>query len=179
MIREVNLVSYLPPFMRPYKEPVAALDAENPEFGLIWDATNRVFYNRFISTADEYGISRYEKMLGIYPSEEDTLEIRRMRVLNRWFNAIPYTLRMLAQKLSQLLGNTYSFSISQNFDIGYCLTVTIYALNIQQEEEVKYVLSTVVPENIVIDLIYENALTGKFYYGGVMRSAEIITLEQR
>lgn len=34
MIREVDLVSYLPPFMQSYKEPVAALEAENPEFSL-------------------------------------------------------------------------------------------------------------------------------------------------
>ena len=56
MIRDVDLVSYLPPFMQTYKEPVAALEAENPEFQIIWKATDRVLYNRFISTADEYGI---------------------------------------------------------------------------------------------------------------------------
>lgn len=35
MIREVDLVSYLPPFMQTYKEPVAALEAENPEFQIV------------------------------------------------------------------------------------------------------------------------------------------------
>ena len=58
MIREVDLVSYLPPFMQSYKEPVAALEAENPEFSLMWSATDRCLRNRFISTADEYGISQ-------------------------------------------------------------------------------------------------------------------------
>ena len=58
MIREVDLVSYLPPFMQTYKEPVAALEAENPEFQIGWKATDKVLKNRFISTADEYGISR-------------------------------------------------------------------------------------------------------------------------
>ena len=41
MIREVDLVSYLPPFMQNYKEPVAALEAENPEFSLMWSATDK------------------------------------------------------------------------------------------------------------------------------------------
>ena len=71
MIREVDLVSYLPPFMQSYKEPVAALEAENPEFSLMWSATDRCLRNRFISTADEYGISRFEKMLKIYPTAKD------------------------------------------------------------------------------------------------------------
>ena len=37
MIREVDLVSYLPPYLQEYnQETVAALEAENPEFRLIW-----------------------------------------------------------------------------------------------------------------------------------------------
>ena len=32
MIREVDLVSYLPPFVGEYKETNLALTAENPEF---------------------------------------------------------------------------------------------------------------------------------------------------
>ena len=49
MIREVDLVSYLPPFMQSYKEPVAALEAENPEFSLMWSATDRCLRNRLRS----------------------------------------------------------------------------------------------------------------------------------
>ena len=75
MIREVDLVSYLPPYLQQYnQETVAALEAENPEFRLIWEASDRVLYNEFIATADEYGISRFEKILNILPSKEDALE---------------------------------------------------------------------------------------------------------
>ena len=102
MIREVDLASYLPGFMQSYKEPAAALEAENPEFAVIWDATNKVLYNHFISTADEYGISRFETILGIYPSEEDTVESRRSRIQSKWFDKIPYTWRVLLQKLTVL-----------------------------------------------------------------------------
>ena len=35
MIREVDLVSYLPEFMQLYKEPIEILKAENPEFQII------------------------------------------------------------------------------------------------------------------------------------------------
>ena len=60
MIRDVDLVDYyLPTFMQKYNEPVAALKAEEPEFLLVWKAADRVLYNHFISTADDYGISRF------------------------------------------------------------------------------------------------------------------------
>ena len=97
MIREVDLVSYLPPFMQNYKETVAALEAENPEFAIIWKATDKVLYNHFISKADEYGLSRFEKLLGIFPTSDDTLESRRSRVQSKWFNTLRDTLRVLLQ----------------------------------------------------------------------------------
>ena len=122
MIREVDLTSYLPGFMQAYKEPTAALEAENPEFAEIWDATNRVLYNHFISTADEYGISRFETILGIYPSEEDTLESRRSRVQSKWFDKIPYTWRILLQSLTVLCGDN-DFLLTHNFEEGYMLTI--------------------------------------------------------
>lgn len=95
MIRNVDLVSYLPPIMAEFQEYRATLEAENPEFVLVWNATDQVLQNEFIATADEYGISRFEQILNILPSKEDTLESRRSRVQTRWFNTIPYTLKAL------------------------------------------------------------------------------------
>ena len=149
MIRDVDLVSYLPPFMQTYKEPVAALEAENPEFQIIWKATDRVLYNRFISTADEYGISRFEKMLGIHPISEDTLESRRSRVQSKWFNKIPYTMRVLLQKLTVLCGNT-DFSLTHDFKVGYTLTLETDLELYGQVEELEYIINSMIPENIVV-----------------------------
>ena len=97
MIREVDLVSYLPPFLAGYRELREALAAENPEFALAWDAADRALRNEFIDTADEYGIARFEGMLGILSSRGDALEDRRARVRSRWFTALPYTYRMLCR----------------------------------------------------------------------------------
>lgn len=91
MIREVDLVSYLPPFVAEYKETNLTLTAENPEFVLVWEAADRALKNEFIATADEYGIGRFEKILHILPSRDDTLESRRARVQSRWFTSLPYT----------------------------------------------------------------------------------------
>lgn len=61
MTRDVNLLAYLPPFMQDFTEIAVTLNAEDPEFVIVWDAADRVLKNQFIETADEYGISRFEK----------------------------------------------------------------------------------------------------------------------
>lgn len=149
MIREVDLSSYLPPFMQNYKESVAALETENPEFFIVWKATDRVLYNHFIATADEYGISRFEKLLNIYPSSEDTLESRRSRVQSKWFNTIPYTMKVLLQKLVILCGDT-SFSLTNNFTEGYTVTIDTDLELFGQVEELEYIINTMIPSNIVV-----------------------------
>lgn len=150
MIREVDLVSYLPEFMQSYTEPVKALEGENPEFSIMWKAVDRVLCNRFIATADEYGISRFEKMLGIHPANEDTLESRRSRVSSKWFNKIPYTWKVLLQKLTVLCNDT-DFILTHNFTEGYTLTVLTNLELYGQVEELENIINSMIPCNIVID----------------------------
>ena len=148
MIREVDLVSYLPPFMADFKEVAVTLEAENPEFKIIWDAANQVLYNEFIATADEYGISRFEAILKILPSKEDTLESRRARVQARWFNAIPYTIKALISKLIALCGDN-NFTITKQFDF-YRLELETHLELYGQVDELEYIINTMLPCNIVV-----------------------------
>lgn len=180
MKREVDLVSYLPPFMQKYREPVAALEAEKPEFDLIWDSMDRIFYNRFISTADEYGISRFERMMGIVPSDAETLEARRLRVHSRWVNSIPYTIRVLAHKTAELLGGNHNFSMHPDFREAYGLLLVVYSSDDSLTDELKYLLSVMIPENIVTDIVYET-VTGRkeIYLGTVLEQADIQEIRQR
>lgn len=148
MIREVDLVSYLPPFMADFKEVAVTLEAENPEFKIIWDAANQVLYNEFIATADEYGISRFEAILKILPSKEDTLESRRARVQARWFNAIPYTMKALISKLIALCDDN-NFTITKQFDF-YRLELETHLELYGQVDELEYIINTMLPCNIVV-----------------------------
>lgn len=179
MIREVDLTVYLPEFMKEYKEPAAALKAENPEFHALWNAADRILQNRFILTADEYGISRFEKILGICPAGDDTLEARRMRVQNRWFNKLPYTIRMLCVKLSECL-KEYNFDIDADFRNAYEMTVMIYTSDDVRAGEVKYLLNGMVPANIVTDIVYESVTgTASICFGACMEQSDILELRQR
>lgn len=149
MIREVDLVSYLPPFIAEYKETNITLETENPEFVLVWKAADRVLHNEFIATADEYGISRFEKILNILPSRDDTLENRRIRVQTRWFTNLPYTWRMLLQKLGILCGSS-DFKVYISEGEWYKVKVRI-SIEPQKESllyEVEQLLEKFLPANL-------------------------------
>lgn len=151
MIREVDLVSYLPHFIVEFKEITTTLTAEDPEFMLVWDAAERVLKNEFIETADEYGISRFEKMLNIFPEPYDTLDIRRTRIMTRWFVALPYTIRTLIKKLISLCGEN-NFIVTTDFD-HYRIKVETRFEFVGQIQEVETLLERMVPANIVIDMV--------------------------
>lgn len=147
MTRDVDLVSYLPPFLTEFSELTTTLEAENPEFVLVWDGVDRVLHNEFIETADEYGISRFEKILNILPSKEDTLESRRARVLARWFTNVPYTIKALLSKLQNLCGES-SFSISTDYDF-YKITIVVDLELFGQVDELDYIIESMIPCNII------------------------------
>lgn len=168
MIREVDLVSYLPPFIAEYKETSVTLKAEEPEFVLIWKAAERALYNEFIVTADEYGISRFEQILNIYPSEDETLESRRQTVLLKWTAILPYTIRRLRECLSAALG-----------DGGYILQERVqkYVIDvmlINKTDEIYYAVDRMLSGWIPMNMGYRmesrskvDAAASKLYAGAV------------
>lgn len=179
MIREVDLASYLPEFMQGYTEPVEVLKAENPEFQIFWKATDKTLKNRYISTADEYGISRFERLLGILPPYNDSLESRKARVQSRWFMALPYTYRILTSMVAKIVGSDYDFYIWSDFTTSYELILTVCALDDSQDAELKYILDHTTPLTIPVSIIYESPLKGDIYFGGVMCEADILEMKER
>ncbi len=150
-MREIDLVSYLPPFMAEFKEITAALEAENPEFALVWNAADRVLQNGFIETADESGIARFENILKILPSTEDTLESRRARVQSRWFSTVPYTLKAFAAKLAALCGDS-DFTITKKYQ-NYRLEIFTNLEMFGQAEELEEIFNSLLPCNMAVEAV--------------------------
>ena len=98
MLRTIDLLHYFPPFVQEYREIKHIMSAEEPEFQLVADESEILKNNQFIETCNEVGIARFEKILHITPSPDDTLESRRSRVLIRWNDAVPYTWKIFLQK---------------------------------------------------------------------------------
>lgn len=168
MTKTVDLVSYLPPFMADFKEISVTLEAENPEFVLVWKAADRVLQNEFIESADEYGISRFEKILNILPSTEDTLESRRARVQARWFNTIPYTMKAFLAKLEALCGDS-DFTVTKEYD-KYTVRILTNLELFGQVEELEHIIDGMMPCNMIVISVNEIPCDAKgfaFVAGGV------------
>lgn len=149
MLREPALkTTYLPPYLQEYKEIAGALDAADPEFSAVWSGADRVLRNEFIATADESGIERFEKLLGLLPFEDDNLESRRARVQINWFSALPYTMKMLIKKLTVLCGGD-DFKITKSFN-KYKITVATHLRLYSQILSLREVLEEMIPVNMVI-----------------------------
>lgn len=174
-MRDVDLTLYLPEFLKEFKELYAALEAENPEFSLLWEASEDVLANEFITTADEYGISKFEDMAGILPSSNDTLEDRRTRLLGRWFNDDSYTLLYLEERLAILCGED-GYTLATDFD-RYLIVIGTYLDGYGQVSELEKILEDVIPANIVIESAntVECAAQADAALAGSISFAEIIT----
>jgi hypothetical protein len=167
--REINLKGYIPFFMREYGEIKELLDAENPEFQLQWDESERLKDDLFILTCDEDGISRFEKMLHITPNPDDSLQARISRVITRWNDALPYTYKSLLQKLDVLCG-AGNYQVIPDFN-NYEMTVIAYLPLAGQTSELDYLLSYIVPANILVhssNVIVHNVTGNLFTAGGTV-----------
>ena len=135
---------------------------------LVWNAAERVLYNEFIETADEYGISRFEKILNILPSKEDTLESRRARVQARWFNTIPYTMKSFLAKLIALCGDS-DFTVTKEYE-KYKVEILTNLELFGQVEELERIIDSMIPCNMIVISLNEipcGAAGFAFIAGGV------------
>ena len=153
----VNLLSYLPQFMQEYREIRRIMESEEPELKLLWELLRKVFNNQFIQYCDEDGISKFEEMLGLHRYENDTLEIRIFRVLTYWNDQIPYTWRVLVNRMDQLCG-TGNYELRPNFN-AYELGITTKFDDAKKYDELNNMLKTILPANLGFNSI--NILTPK------------------
>ncbi len=146
---ERKLINYLPYAVREFTEYRGIATGEQPEFELVWNAEQEVFDNQFIDTAQDYGLSRWEKMLDIFPKGTDTLETRRARIKARLNNFIPYPFRVLVRMLTAI-SNGEPFSVS--IDPGTYLLKLVTQWNARgQTEGLEHLLKNIVPCNIALD----------------------------
>ena len=110
MDRPINLMKYLPEYLREFEEMQQIMKAENPEFAMLAQEIKQIDKNQYILTCNEAGISLFENILGIKPSAEDTLQSRIARVMIRWNDTSPYVWKVLLERLVTICGNDFDLS---------------------------------------------------------------------
>ena len=179
MSRIVNLVSYLPKYLQEYKEIIQTLEAENPEFILLWSGADRTLRNLFIETADDYGLSRFEALLNIIPEQNQTLEERREIVRFKWWLQIPYTWKFLLYKLNEMCGPD-NYIIWNNFETGYTLYIKTFLDGYGKVDKLTEFLDEILPMNIAWESynVIECNATADVHFGGRPTTHAYIILTQ-
>lgn len=98
----MQILEYYPPIIKQIKEIQQIAKAEDKEFLKLAHESENVINNMFISTSNEEGVKRFEKLLGIIPDNGRTLEERRQDVIIHMNT--PCTYRTLLNKLEVLYG---------------------------------------------------------------------------
>lgn len=162
--------------MQNFKEIKEITNAEQKEVDLIDGEISKVLDNAFIESCDEYGIKKYEKLVGVTPSAQDTLESRKARVLIRWNDFIPYTYRVLIRKLNILCG-VNNYDISGNLENYELMLKTVLSLP-SQSQEIEIMLDKMLPMNMSLTIFneLEYELIGYVHSHGVTASTKSITI---
>ena len=150
MAREIDLLGYWMPVLRQLKEFKEIAKAETPELKYILEQIERTLNNMFIETADEYGIKRFEDIMGIYPEAGASLETRRFNVLVKWNDKVPYTEKELYNRLISICGDD-NFSVNPDYK-NYFLEIITH-LGIEGAfDTISSILQDMIPCNLVLDL---------------------------
>lgn len=154
--RTIQIENYLPPVVREVDVFRQIAKAQNPEFNLLQSRIVRTFSERFIQTATEYGVKRWESLLLISPKVEDTLEQRKERILSHLNIKTPYTWRMLENMLGAYVGND---NFKLRFDNEQTkLFLTLNWLSFYAYDDIELLIKNVIPSNIVLDMRYANSI---------------------
>lgn len=148
-----------PPIMQELKEFQKIAEIEDVFIEKLWQEIENIVDDQFIQTATEKGIARREKMLNVSPFADDTLETRRFRVQGVWNDKLPYTYRVLLERLDSLCGpDGYVIELNAG---EYSLNIKIELTKKRMFDEVVKISRQMVPANIVItvELRYNQHLT--------------------
>ena len=138
-----------PPIMQELREFQKIAEIEDVFFEKLWQEIENIVDDQFIQTATEKGIARWEKMLKVVPSADDTLQSRIFRVIARWNDRIPYTWNSLLNKLDVLCGEGNYTIILRNDE--YAIDLTTHIGIYDGLDELYNLLDKMIPCNLIIN----------------------------
>lgn len=146
-----NINKYLPKVL----QPVIELQQINADLDIELDNIDKLIKDitkeTIVKTATEYGITRWEKSLGIIPSDNDSLEVRRFRVSNIIMSKLPYTLRWLQAKLTEIVGSESGWTLNIDYS-HYIITIILSGLDTELMLEVEKQLRNAIPANMELEI---------------------------
>lgn len=148
-----QIIDYLPGYLKEYKEFQGISGMLQSEFDDTWKTTDFLLQESFVTTAESYGLSKWEEFLGIARNDTTTTEDRRFQIIAQLQNQTPYTYRRLVQLLTNLCGKDgYKITLDAN---DYTLTVLLAISRQAQFDAVESLLKEIIPANLVLTVSLE------------------------
>lgn len=165
----MKLVEYMPPFLKNVLEFNKIFDAEDIEVEDMRYLIDKILREVIVKKATSYGLERYEKIYGIKNIAE-TIEARRMNILFKINNRVPYTMKWLINTLNESVGEKNYKLVAK----GYELHITIKLEYTEAAEMLKSNLIKQIPANIKLD--YELETESNEYIGAVVSQQSYLDL---
>ncbi|MEC0234470.1 DUF2313 domain-containing protein [Paenibacillus kribbensis] len=142
-----ELIKSLPPELQEIEEFQVITEAELPQMQKLTDMVTQIRNNQFIMTSDAQAIKRREQRLGIQadPTTE-SLDFRKIRLINRMSTKPPFTVRYLQQQLDKLVGEGLTI-VTVDY-ANRALTITANIDNAPVFSEVERTVSVIKPANM-------------------------------
>lgn len=163
-------LEYLPYVYRNILEFQELSKSYNSELKLIMDALDNLYNNYHIDSLNEYGCTRWEKILKLKSNDSFSLEDRRFAIKVKLLGHRPYTFFRLKEMLNNIVGeDNYKLNLEVNRNHLIC------KLNLgvkHQMKTIKDLLDKIVPLNISLEteLLYNtHEILGNYtheYLGG-------------
>lgn len=169
------IIEFLPEFVQEYEEIRVLTSTEQIEFNSLWSEHEKAVQNSFVESADEYGVKRWERIVGIVPRADATLDERKFAIMVKINEELPYTYRALEQKLTNLCGSTgYKIDLKPSM---YSIVVKVELTAKNSFMAVKEMMEKIIPANLLVavELIYNQY---KDFIGFTHRQLTAYTHEQ-
>ena len=149
-----DLMEYLPEYLKKYYELREIMKTESAELDNIKLQHEQAVDDRYVISCGIYGASRFEKMLGITPLLDDSLENRKFRILSKQSVSIPYNYIFLMRQLEMLCGKD-NYYLEMDFD-NQTLNVKVGLTSKNMLDSIKEVIFSAVPCSVltIVDLLY-------------------------
>lgn len=96
-----KLLKYLPNYYKQFPEIQALMNSEGNEIDKLKTALKWILDNQFVATSTET-LKKRENELGIDSLGGESLDFRRLRIINRYSTRPPFTMKFLEEQISAM-----------------------------------------------------------------------------
>jgi len=140
----------LPPVLQEVRDFQCLMGQYQAVFADLWHRERETEDNFYAGTAGERGLAHWERILGLVPGADRSVEARRQRVLARLAQNTPYDWGAFLAFLTALVGSERGYTAERS---EFALIVRLWPLRWGREGAVWDMIRSVVPANLEVRLV--------------------------